>query len=194
MGSIKNNIATVLRYLQKGDQDTFKEVVYHYSGILMTVAKIYTRNKEDAEDVLQDAFISIYRNAQNFTGSEEKAFIAWMKKIVTNVALSKYRKMHYSKETYTLDTISPQFEEPLVLKQYEYEELMNAIYNLPLKYKRVVGLFALNGYSHKEIAEMLDIKPNTSRSLYSRATTMLYKALSPKKKIVLDEGSKKIYT
>ncbi len=178
------NIATVITKLQKGDHGTFKEVVYRYSGILMTVAKIYTRNKADAEDVLQDAFISIYRNTNQFNGSEEKAFVAWMKRIVTNAALNKYKKMHYSNEIYTLENISPQSLEPLVLEQYKYEELMKAIYNLPLKYKRIVGLYAIDGYSHNEIAELLNIQPSSSRSLYSRATTMLFKAMSPKIKVV----------
>ncbi len=178
------NIATVIHNLQKGDHSTFKDVVYRYSGILMTVAKIYTRNKADAEDVLQDSFIAIYRNIHQFKGNEEKAFVRWMKKIVTNAALSKYKKMYYSNEKYMLENIVPQIQEPLVLKQYEYEELMNAIYNLPLKYRRVIGLYAINGYSHNEIAELLSIPSSTSRSLYSRATTMLYKILSPNMKIV----------
>ena len=175
------NIATVLINLQKGNQDTFKDVVYHYSGILMTVAKIYTRNREDAEDVLQDSFISIYRNIHQFKGNEEKAFVGWMKKIVTNAALAKYKKMHYSKEKNTLEQVAPQTQEPLVLKQYEYEELMVAIYNLPLKYRRVVGLYAINGYSHKEISMLLNIQPSSSRSLYSRAIAKLQTVLSPEK-------------
>lgn len=178
------NIAAVLKSLQSGNKDTFKDVVYCYSGTLMTVAKIYTRNKADAEDVLQDAFIAIYRNIQSFNGKEEKAFLGWMKKIVTNEALSKYRKMRYTNEKYVLENIAPQSEEPTVLKQYEYEELMAAIYNLPLKYKQVVGLYAIDGYSHKEIAELLNIQPGSSRSIYSRATSMLYQVLSPLKKIV----------
>ena len=178
------NIATVIINLQNGSKDTFKDVVKHYSGILMTVAKIYTRNIADAEDVLQDSFISIYRNINQFKGDEEKAFIGWMKKIVTNAALSKYKKMHYSNEKYALENIVPQSQDPSVLKQYEYEELMTALYNLPLKYRKVVGLYALSGYSHKEIAEILDIQPSSSRSLYSRAISMLQTKLSPKKKIV----------
>jgi len=178
------NITTVIQNLKRGNHSTFKDVVYSYSEILMTIAKIYTRNKADAEDVLQDSFISIYRNIHQFNGEEEKAFVGWMKKIVTNTALSKYKKKHYSNEKYTLESNSPQTQTPSVLKQYEYEELMNAVYNLPIKYKRIVGLYAINGYSHVEIAELLDIQPSSSRSIYSRATTMLFNALSPKMKIV----------
>lgn len=178
------NITTVIKSLQLGNKDTFKDVVYCYSGALITVAKIYTRNTADAEDVLQDAFIAIYKNIRSFNGNEEKAFIGWMKKIVTNEALSKYRKMHYTKEKHSLDNIAPQSQEPTVLKQYEYEELMAAIYNLPLKYRQVVGLYALEGYSHKEIGKLLNIQASSSRSLYSRATSMLYSVLSPKQKIV----------
>ncbi|MDJ0674254.1 MAG: RNA polymerase sigma factor [Calothrix sp. MO_167.B42] len=183
------DIAIVIKNLKEGDPKAFKELVYHYSGILMTVAKLYTRNKEDAEDVLQDAFISVYRKINQFQGSEEKAFVGWMKRIVTNAALSKYRKMRYEYESYSLDTITPQTEDPAVLIQYEYEELMMAIYDLPLNYKRIVGLYAIDGYSHKEIAELLNIRPGTSRSMYSRAIKKLKEKLSAKSKRVKCVGN-----
>jgi len=183
------DIVTVIQNLKAGNDATFKEVVYQYSGILMTVAKIYTRNKEDAEDVLQDAFISVYRIIGQFIGNEEKAFVGWMKKIVTNAALSKYRKMHYEYENYSLENSTPKAQDPVVLQQYEYEELMLAIYDLPLKYKRIVGLYAIDGYSHKEVAKILNIQPGTSRSMYSRALSKLQVILSPKNKRVKYVGN-----
>ena len=173
-------ITTVIQNLKRGNHNTFKDVVYSYTEILLTIAKIYTRNQADAEDVLQDAFISIYRNIHQFNGSEEKAFLGWMKKIVTNAALAKYKKKQYSNEKYGLENISHQSQDPSVLKQFEHEELMNAIFNLPLKYKQIIGLYAINGYSHNEIAELLNIKPGNSRAIYSRGTKMLHSMLTTK--------------
>lgn len=178
------NLATVIAKLKKGNHDTFKELVYTYTPKLMTVARIYTRNAEDAKDVLQDAFISIYQHIGQFQGNEEKALLAWMKKIVMNAGLAKYKKMSYTKEGYSLDNVLEKSVEPLALANFDAEELMKAIYSLPLKYKRVIGLYAIEGYSHKEIANILNIQTSTSRSTYSRAKALLQKSIRPNKMVV----------
>ena len=178
------NLATVIQKLKKGDHDAFKELVYKHTPKLMTVARIYTRNAEDAKDVLQDAFISIYQHIDQFKGNEEVALLAWMKKIVMNAGLAKYKKMSYTKENFSLDNVLEKSVEPLALANFDADELMKAIYNLPLKYKQVLGLFAIEGYSHKEIAEMLNIQTSTSRSTYSRAKVMLQNSIKPIKMVV----------
>ncbi len=184
MLSYNLNLATVIANLKKGNHDTFRELVYTHTSKLMTVARIYTRNTEDAKDVLQDAFISIYQHIDQFKGNEEKALLAWMKKIVMNAGLAKYKKMSYTKEAYSLDHVLEKSVEPLVLANFDAEELMDAIYNLPLKYKQVLGLYAIEGYSHKEIADILNIETSTSRSTYSRAKVMLQKSIQPNKMVV----------
>jgi len=174
------NLATVIRKLKKGNHNSFKELVYTHTPKLMTVARIYTLNSEDAKDVLQDAFISIYQHVAKFKGEDEKAFVGWMKKIVRNAAISKYRKMSYKKEDYCLEQISESSVEPIVLANFDKQELMDAIFSLPLKYKQIIGLYAIEGYSHKEIANILNIKEGTSRSTFSRAKVMLLKSINPK--------------
>lgn len=178
------NLATVITKLKNGNHDTFKELVYKHTPKLMTVARIYTRNIEDAQDVLQDAFISIYQHIDQFKGNEETALLAWMKRIVMNAGLAKYKKMSYTREAYSLDNVLERSVEPLVLANFDAEELMNAIYQLPLKYRQVLGLYAIEGYSHKEIADILSIQTSTSRSTYSRAKVMLQKLIKPNKMVV----------
>lgn len=178
------NLATVIAKLKKGDHDTFRELVYKHTPKLMTVARIYTCNSEDAKDVLQDSFISIFQKIEQFQGNTEIALLAWMKKIVMNAGLAKYKRMYYVKESFSLDTVSEKSVDPLVLANFNAQELMNAIYKLPLKYKRVLGLYAIEGYSHKEISVMLDIKTSTSRSIYSRAKGMLQNAIKPNRMVV----------
>lgn len=178
------NLATVIAKLKQGNHDTFRELVYKHSPQLMTVARIYTRNAEDAKDVLQDAFILIFQKIHQFEGDSEKALVAWMKKIVMNAGLAKYKRMYYSKESYSLDNVTEKSVEPLALSNFDTKDLMNAIYQLPLKYRRVLGLYAIEGYSHKEIASMLSIEPSTSRSTYSRAKAMLQKSIKPNKMVV----------
>ena len=171
------NLATVISNLKKGNHESFRELVYTYTPRLMTVARIYTRNSEDAKDVLQDAFISIYQHIDQFNGNEEKALLAWMKKIVRNAGLAKYKKMSYTKEAYSLDGVLEKSVEPIVLANFETEELMKAIFRLPLKYKQVLGLYAIDGYSHKEIAEKLGISIGTSKSNLAKAKMRLRKIL-----------------
>ncbi len=178
------NLATVIVKLKNGNQDAFKELVYTHTPKLMTVARIYTRNAEDAKDVLQDAFISIYQHIDQFQGNEEKALLAWMKRIVINAGLAKYKKMSYTMEGYSLDNVLEKSVEPVALANFDTEELMKTIYSLPLKYKRVIGLYAIEGYSHKEIADMLNIQTSTSRSTYSRAKVLLQKSIRPNKMVV----------
>ena len=76
-----------------------------------------------------------------------------------------------------MDLVLEKSVEPLALANFDAEELMKAIHTLPLKYKQVLGLYAIEGYSHKEIAEKLEIKTSTSRSTYSRAKVLLQKSI-----------------
>ena len=177
------NLAAVIIQLKQGDHQAFKKLVYDYSGKLMTVARLYTINSEDAKDVLQDAFILIYQNIGKFKGIEEKALLAWMKKIVMNAALGKYKRMRYKRESNTLDIVPEQNIDPDVYQSFEREDLMKMIYKLPVRYKQVVGLYAIEGYSHREIGEMLGIDASTSRSAYSRAKKIL-KGLAQHNKLV----------
>lgn len=175
------NIATTIEKLKKGDQNAFKELVYTYTGKLMVVAKIYTRNYEDAKDVLQDGFILIFQNVKSFKYLEEAAFLAWMRKIVMNEALKKYRRKQYKMEAYNLEFVEEPSIEPTLFDNFEKEELIREIHSLPLRYKQVVCLFAIEGYSHKEIGALLDIESSSSRAAYSRAKTMLQKKMNPTK-------------
>lgn len=167
------NIVSVINLLKQKDNQAFRHLVSAYSGRLMAVAKLYTRNYADAQDVLQEGFIIVFEKVHQFEGTEEKAFYGWMKKIVVNLALNKYRRKRASMETLNIDDQYEVAQEPEVYKSLANKDLLNAMYQLPYKYKQVVGLFALEGYSHKEISELLGMKESTSRSIYTRAKRKL---------------------
>lgn len=178
------DIATIIAKIKEGDHAAFKQLVYLYTGKLMVVAKIYTRNEEDAKDVLQDSFILIYQNIDQFKDGHPKAFLAWMKKIVLNSALSKYKRKRYELERYNLDEQDEKGVAPLVIQNLENQDLLSAIYQLPLKYKQVIGMYAIEGYSHKEIADLLGIADSSSRSMYTRAKQLLKKYIIANKMVV----------
>ena len=173
------NLATIIKKLKKQDQHAFKELVFTYTGKLMVVAKIYTANTEDAKDALQDAFVKIFQNIHIYDEARAGAFLAWMRKIVMNEALKKYRLKSYKMESLSLDQTPEPSIDPISFDNFEKEELLEAIHSLPLRYKQVTCLFALEGYSHKEIAELLNIEPSSSRAAYSRAKNILRQKMNP---------------
>ena len=151
----------------------------------MTVAKVYTNSNEDAQDVLQDALIIVFEKVSTFKGENPAAFYSWMKKITINLALGLNRKKSKTMES-SLDELN--IDRPFdaqILEKLGQQEIMKLIYSLPLGYRQVFALFVIEGYSHKEIAKKLDIKPSTSRSQLIRAKRLLQKEIEQLYKIAI---------
>jgi len=158
-----------------------KELVLRYSGILMTVSRRYTRDHSLAKDILQEGLIKILRAIPNYqsTGS----FEGWMKKIVINTALQKQQKKSYHSELNGFDKMPEQEIAPDIYSQLNAEELIQLIDRLPDGYREIFNLYAIEGFSHVEIAELLNISESTSRSQLSRARKILQKQLTQQEKI-----------
>jgi RNA polymerase sigma-70 factor (ECF subfamily) len=154
-----------------------KELFDRYAGRLLGVCHRYARNKSDAEDILQDAFIKIFEKLKQFRG--QGSFEGWMRKIVVNTALKKYTLLRYQKEMNGMDT-AEQFDRGTsesVHAQLGEKDLIRLINNLPDGYRLVFNLYVMEGYQHEEIAEMLNIQPGTSRSQLVKARLMLQKQI-----------------
>lgn len=167
------DIISLIARLKKGQEPAYKELVFAFSARLMTVARIYSKNEEDAKDVLQDAFILVFKKVKSFEGTEERAFYGWMKKLIINLCLSrnqrKFRHLEKSLETIKVE----QSVHSAAISNLSHEEIMNLIFELPDGYRQVFALYAIEGFSHKEIAEQLTIAEGSSRSQYSRARKIL---------------------
>ncbi len=126
----------------------------------------------EAEDILQEAFVKVFENIKQyrFKGS----FEGWMRKIVVNTALKKLeRKSRQNEEPLgEADYLHPSAP-PLVYQQFNEADLLNIVASLPEGYRIVFNLYAIEGYSHDEIAEMLGIQASTSRSQLAKARKML---------------------
>lgn len=164
----ENNL---IQRLRDGNESAFKELILSFSSKLMTVAKVYTDSVEDAEDVLQDAFIVSFEKIHKFHGDEIKAFYGWMKRVTINLALDKNKKK-YKKMEIGLGSQDISMDETAISKMTS-DEIMEIIFSLPSGYKQVFALHVLEGYSHKEISELLGVKPSTSRSQLVRAKSIL---------------------
>ena len=178
------NIEKLITGLKEGKEEAFKKLVFTYSARLMTVARIYSASEQDAEDMLQDAFILVFRKVGGFQGSEEKAFFGWMKRIIINLCLSRSQKRYLKLEKSLDAMIIDQGIEPNIVAKLSHDEIMKLVFNLPDGYRQVFALFAIEGYSHKEVAEKLSIGESSSRSQYLRARRILQSKIANLFKVI----------
>lgn len=166
----------------RGDRNCQVELFQRFSGKLLSVCIRYTRHRMEAEDILQDAFIKIFKNLEKFEG--KGSFEGWMRRIVVNTALKNYNKSSFQKEKIGLQDYEEGALDPDVVASLHAEELMNVVSNLPAGYKAVFNLYVIEGYSHREIAEQLEIQESTSRSQLVKARKMLQSKITQLMRIV----------
>ncbi|WP_247237521.1 RNA polymerase sigma factor [Telluribacter sp. SYSU D00476] len=148
-----------------------------FAGKMFAICLRYTKNRPDAEDVLQDAFIKIYENIDSFRGECPLEF--WVRSVVVNTALKHLRKQKHLME---LDDVHTQDNHvaatELTLSSFQWQQLMGFIHELPTGCQTVFNLYAIEGYQHNEIAQMMGISEGTSKSQYARARMLLQQKLS----------------
>lgn len=152
------------------DAKAQKELYNTYSRTLFSICLKYSPNYHEAEDNLQDAFITIFKSIGQFKG--KGSFEGWMKRITVNTVLQKYRKQRVfklSNEEQIEDEVAVEIEDSNVPLDY----LLKIIQELPDRYRLVFTLYVLDDYSHKEISELLEITTGTSKSNLSRARVIL---------------------
>ncbi|MDT0642128.1 RNA polymerase sigma factor [Zunongwangia sp. F363] len=147
-----------------------QEALYRiYADKLFGLCLKYSSNYHEAEDNLQDGFLTIFEKISQY--KNKGSFEGWMKRVVINTALQKHRKTKF------LQIINEnQIEEPEAEvddERLDQNFLLQTVQELPDRYRQVFNLYALDGYSHKEIAEMLEISVGTSKSNLARARNIL---------------------
>ncbi|HMG88524.1 MAG TPA: sigma-70 family RNA polymerase sigma factor [Chryseolinea sp.] len=163
-----------------------------FSSKMYALCYRYVKNSMEAEDILVTAFVKVFDKIQQF--KSEGSFEGWIRKIVVNEALTFLRR---NRSMYLETDLEQADREPdynALSDHLEAEDLLKMIQELPTGYRIVFNLYAIDGYSHKEIAEQLGISENTSKSQLSRARTFLQKLLIEQnwienKKISSDEST-----
>ncbi|WP_188766740.1 RNA polymerase sigma factor [Emticicia aquatilis] len=153
-----------------------KNIFEHYGSFLYRVAYRYVRDRMTAEDLVVDSFLKIFEGAANFRFDNLRSFEAWMKRIVINESLMLLRKQ----ANFNLMPESEAIEVPVddnILDSISSDEIHQLIAELPDGYRTVFNLFAIEGYSHKEIAEQLNINEGTSKSQLNHARKLLQKKI-----------------
>lgn len=151
-----------------------QKVLYEkYSRLLLGICMRYASSKAEAEDILQDSFLKIFFRVKDYSGTG--SFVGWMRKVVVNTAITHYHvnlkyRFHVEIEEYvSVESGSGGFDEDF----FTADELYKVLNELPRGYRMIFNLYAVEGYKHKEIAEMMGIDTNTSKSQYSRARAVI---------------------
>jgi RNA polymerase sigma-70 factor (ECF subfamily) len=152
------------------------EIYELYADVLFGVCLKYSRNHQDAEDTLQDSFLTIFDKIKQYNNNG--SFEGWLKRITINTALQKYRKKTPLQLVNEVTEIEETTEIDFEYDNLDIDFLLNLIQQLPDKYRLVFNLYVLDSYSHNEISEMLNISVGTSKSNLSRARKKLKEELA----------------
>ena len=157
-----------------------RELYNRYSPKMLSVCYRFAQNREDAEDMLQEGFIKVFTQIHTF--QNKGAFEGWIRRIVIHTCinlLKKNKKFHEQLSLEYAETVH--FKEETIPSMMQARQVVECIRQLPLGYRTVLNLYAIEGFSHKEIGTMLDIEESTSRSQYTRAKNMLETMLIKKR-------------
>ncbi|MCF6352091.1 MAG: RNA polymerase sigma factor [Cyclobacteriaceae bacterium] len=158
-----------------GNRTAYREFYEFYAGELLAIAFRYMKTKQEAEDVVQEAFIKAFKNLAAF--DKQASLKTWLIRIVINTALNMLRKQH-SSQLWNIDEFGDVELSVPSLDNYNYAELVSFIQQLPVGCRSVFNLYAIEGYSHKEVANLLSISQGTSKSQYHRAKILLQKMIA----------------
>ena len=167
-GSIKNNASA-------------QEVLYNrFSPRMLGVCYRFAKNREDAEDMLQEGFIKVFTQLHQYRN--EGALEGWIRRIIVHTCINIIKKN--KKFTETVDIVQANnliTQEDFIPSIMQAKQVVECIRLLPIGYRTVLNLYAIEGYSHREIANMLEIEESTSRSQYTRAKALLEEILLKRK-------------
>lgn len=178
----------LIERFRQGSMDAYEELVGRYEAKVFNLAMRFTRNQEDAEEVLQDVFTTIYQKLEGFQG--KSAFSSWLYRIIVNAAFMKLRKRRQN-NTISIEDLSPGIRQNsierdtslghrsdlLSMNREMREMLEGAINRLPDQYRAVFVLRDVDGLSNQEVGEILDLSIPAVKSRLHRSRLMLRKKL-----------------
>jgi len=170
----------ILKGCLQNDPAAQRELYNRYSPKMLSVCYRFAHNREDAEDMLQEGFIKIF--SQMHTFGNRGAFEGWIRRIIVHTCINILKKnKKFSESVDIIHATGAMVREESVPSIVQAKQIVECIRMLPIGYRTVLNLYAIEGYSHREIGVMLDIEESTSRSQYTRAKAMLEEILVRKK-------------
>jgi RNA polymerase sigma-70 factor (ECF subfamily) len=168
--------ATMIEGCISGNPRAQKQLYDKFSGKMMGVCLRYCSNTDEAEDALQEGFVKVFTKISEF--KRDGSFEGWIRRIMVNTALDLLRKNKKHTFNASIDDVNVHLSDgETALNQLAAEDLLMLLSKLPTGYRVVFNMFAIEGFSHKEIAEHLGVTESTSKSQYSRARAFLKESL-----------------
>jgi len=165
----------------KGNAKAQRALFNRHTNTLFQVSMRYSKNRMDAEDVMQEAWVKIFKGLEKY--QEQGKFVGWMKKIVIHTALRRKQSSWFTNEEIGLDSsVDPRFN-PQAVDTMSANEILDYVLNLPPGYKEIFTMFVIEGFSHKEIGEVLGIQASTSRAKLTTARKKMQKSILEANKI-----------
>lgn len=164
----------IIKGCRANNSEYQRALVMQYSELLFATSLRYLKDEDAAKDVLQDSLMRIFKSMHSFDINKGK-LTSWMCKIVINESLKRWKKEQVN-VSYS-DYFEGATEKPLAIQNLSVEEIHSIIRNLEDPYRTVFNLHVIEGYKHKEIAEVLSIETASSRSILSRAKEMIRNTL-----------------
>ena len=162
----------ILQGCLQNDAVAQKELYNRFSPKMLAVCYRFGHNREDAEDMLQEGFIKVFSQIHTFRN--QGAFEGWVRRIVVHTCINNLKKnKKFNESVDIIHATKLHVREESVPSIVQAKQVVECIRLLPIGYRTVLNLYAIEGYSHKEISGMLDIEESTSRSQYTRAKQML---------------------
>jgi RNA polymerase sigma factor (sigma-70 family) len=170
----------ILKGCLQNDPAAQRELYNRYSPKMLSVCYRFAHNREDAEDMLQEGFIKIF--SQMHTFGNRGAFEGWIRRIIVHTCINILKKnKKFNESVDIIHATGAMVREESVPSIVQAKQIVECIRMLPIGYRTVLNLYAIEGYSHREIGMMLEIEESTSRSQYTRAKAMLEEILVRKK-------------
>ena len=158
---------------QLKDQELFYQ---HFYGYAMSICLIYCDNKDDAVEIMNDGFLKVFKHIRN--QKQPKALKSWIRRIMINTAIDHYRRTQKHRHHADLNPAQQGTGEKEIYGQLAASEILTMVQKLPASYRTVFNLYVIEGYSHKDIADLLGISEGTSRANLSYANKELRKMLA----------------
>ena len=167
----------LIKKCKKGDATAQRLLYDHYKALVMGISRRYGGSREEAEDIFQEAFIRIFKYISQLKNIKQAD--GWIKKTTVHTAINYYHrnKRHQHEHGDFKDVLQPNTDYERILEHLNNQQILDLINGLPAGYRMIFNLYAIEGYNHREIGQMLNISENTSKSQLSKARQVLQKAL-----------------
>ncbi len=171
-----NSLLEVVEDCLRGNESAMKKFYEHFQGFALSVCMSYCENRDDALEIMNDGFLKVFNNLDKLDNIER--IKPWLRRIMINVAIDFFRKNAKKQSTQLTENIADDnYGEASVYAKLSSEDIMAAVQSLPTNFRLVFNLYAVEGYSHKEIGELLKIAESTSRANLSLANGLLREKL-----------------